>query len=439
MAEIRHEVRRGVHLLAAFLHCATTRRAVALCPCHFSFLPFVAAAVLTLTACSSDDDSTPSTPTQAPVLFQVNSVENATSSRSLIESKTPPSSGIDYSLQTACSPTGLGRKIGIWADYSIRQTDGSDLVFSSIFNNTSLTYQKRNDGYDNPQEDWNYMGDPLYWQIGGIYKFRAYYPQEQMKSLITTSASATSFVVEYPTATTQEDLLIAYNRVRTADRWIYYFGGKRFDDPNFVNNFTLQTPVPLFFKHAMAAMKFTFKFENDYNSTDNLTACWLENTDPLNLFANTGVMVYGQDDDHPETITWTLSYQPAVGNKMYEWVSSAPPAFDNAKTCTAYSTTASTGNQYAQNDGFLLVIPQTYRGGLRLCFTTQKGGSTVFSTQLPEATGTDIDGNTTSSAPYAYAAGKKYTYNLVLTRTDLKLNLTIADWNVRKHSDEIIF
>ena len=165
----------------------------------------------------------------------------------------------------------------------------------------------------------------------------------------------------------------------------------------------------------------------------------MENTDPLNLFANTGVMVYGQDDDHPETITWTLSYQPAVGNKMYEWVSSAPPAFDNATTCTAYSTAASTGNQYAQNDGFLLVIPQTYRGGLRLCFTTQKGGSTVFSTQLPEATGTDINGNTTSSAPYAYAAGKKYTYNLVLTRTDLKLNLTIADWNVRKHSDEIIF
>ena len=97
MAEIRHEVRRGVHLLAAFLHCATTRRAVALCPCHFSFLPFVAAAVLTLTACSSDDDSTPSTPTQAPVLFQVNSVENATSSRSLNRKHHP-----HPALTTAC-------------------------------------------------------------------------------------------------------------------------------------------------------------------------------------------------------------------------------------------------------------------------------------------------------------------------------------------------
>lgn len=379
----------------------------------------------------SEDHRSETTATRQAICFNVASVENSTS-RSLIESGAKPESGTDHSLQTACTPTEGGRNIGVWADYSLTQTDGSELVFSDIFKNTSIAYQKRNDGNGNPINDWNYSGDPLFWQIGGLYKFRAFYPQEEMREYITTASSATSFQIAYSTYQLQEDLLVAYNRVNTATLDILHHPkGSTFD---------LHTPVPLQFAHAMAAIMLQFKYKENHTDNDVLTSCWLENTkqDEPERFASTGVLAYGNSTTE-EAIDWHPDFRESVGEKIYYWQPNAGIPFSNLSSGTAYTGQATEGSLYTKNDGYLLVIPQEYKGGLRLCFTTQQGGNTVFEVLLPEATGTDKDGNAVTTPPYYFAAGKRYIYTIALTKTNLDVNLSIADWNVCKTSDEIIF
>lgn len=396
---------------------------------NYSFILMLAAAGIF--ASCSDDHRSETTAGRQAISFNVASVENSTT-RSLIESGAKPESGTDHSLQTACTPTEGGRSIGVWADYSLPQTDGSELVFSNIFKNTSIAYQKRNDDNGNPVNDWNYSGDPLFWQIGGIYKFRAFYPQEEMREYITTASSATSFQIDYSTYQLQEDLLVAYNRVNTATLDILHqpTGG----------TFDLHTPVPLGFKHALAAIMFQFKYKENHADNDVLTSCWLENTnaEESERFATTGVLVYGNSTTE-EAIDWQPTFWEPIGEKIYYWQPQSGKAFTDKLSATAYTGQATEGNLYTKNDGYLLVIPQEYKGGLRLCFTTEQGGSTVFKVLLPEATGTDKDGNAVTTPPYYFAAGKRYIYTIALTKTNLDVSLSIADWNVRKTSDEIIF
>ena len=393
-------------------------------------------AVLCMVACSDNDAETlPVMPPESdlPIRWDVQSVEGMQGeTRGLIEDQN--------ALQTACTPVangGEGEGIGIWADYDIT-IGGVDQTVNNVFGNTKLMYFDKAGG--NPHSWWNYEGTDLYWAIGGEYIFRAYYPQSVSASVVSSS-DANLFIVDYNSETTQKDLMVAYNKIDT-------------------KTYNLNEPVPLQFKHTLAALKFRFQFSNDYDDNDKLTACWLVN-DADDAFSTVGLMAYGDNDpsddtggipNKPEELLWKLSYYPPAGMKLYHWEHDTGLPFykdkgkdssgndiDGTEKAVAYTDPAgsSVGASYATNDGWLLILPQKSTGKLRLCFTTERSGDVVYSTLLPAVTGTDESGK--SSSGTWYIRSYRYTYTVSISRTDLKLTLGIAPWNRMESSYDISF
>ncbi len=117
------------------------------------------------------------------------------------------------------------------------------------------------------------------------------------------------------------------------------------------------------------------------------------------------------------------------------------------------------GALYCRNSGWLLIPPQESFGTLNLCFTTKKGGKTLYKVRLPKKTGTklkadgtlitestdgtgstgDTGGTDAAKAKNVWAAGKRYTYLVTIRQSDLSIAVSVKDWNERKHSTEIVF
>ena len=216
----------------------------------------------------------------------------------------------------------------------------------------------------------------------------------------------------------------------------------------------LSAPVEMHLKHSMAALRFRFQFQYTedakYYDADRLTACWLRNTE-TDGFTTAGMMVYGVTDDkgdyYPEQINWAESHQPSV--EFFKW--SYPDGIefknindgdtegfdpeDEVTIATAYSTGS---GKFAQNEGWILIIPQKSDGTVELCFTTKKGGpDNVYSVKLPTKTGTGNSGPDTYGENWI--AGYRYTYTVSITKTDLELYLGLSDWNQLDSSFSITF
>lgn len=382
--------------------------------------------VLCMVACNGNDaEPLPDTPplSNIPIRWDVESVEGMKgNTRGLIENAT--------GLEAACS-TG-GQSIGIWADYTIN-IGGTEQTSKNVFGNTKLSFFDKADG--NPHSHWNYEGTDLYWAIGGEYTFRAYYPQS-LNSAVVSSSDADLFMIDYNCETMQQDLMVAYNTVDT-------------------KSYKLSDPVPLRFIHTLSALRFRFQFSYDYDDTDQLTSCWLVN-DAANALHTVGLMVYGDTDptddvggkpNTPQALDWRLTYAPGVGVPFYEWAHGSGLPFkkdnlsyaDESEKAVAYTDAAnsSTGAGYATNDGWLLIPPQSSTGNVRLYFTTGRSGSVAYSVQLPQVTGTDAAGANASGT--LFIPSYRYTYTITISRTDLKLTLSIAPWNRLNSSYDISF
>lgn len=317
-------------------------------------------------------------------------------------------------LQTACTPVangGNGKSIGIWTDYRI--LDGQ--VFENVFDNEEIVYQAKTDG--NPHSDWNVSGEDLYWAVGGDYKFRAYYPQN-MREYITSNSDADIFILEYKTEIEQEDLCVAYAEVSTvAEGW------------------ESTEPVQLEFMHCLSAFRFQFLME--YEMDDKLTSCYLENTSSKEdeAFSTLGLLIFGSSEVGQEKqIAWTEGYWPEKGQAFYRWKYDDGIAFNKTDMAVAYtSETSGLGSIYTQNDGWLLIMPQESKGHMNLCFTTEKGGNTVYKVRIPSGTGTAVDGKS------YYERGKRYSYTVIVSKTNLKLKVSVAEWNERKSSIDFAF
>ena len=344
-------------------------------------------------------------------------------------------------IQKACTPVGEGGKgqtIGIWADYDIT-IDGTQYTVENVFKGTRLYYNPSSSDTDTK---WEYMGDPAYWVAGGKYVFRAYYPAGEV-SVLESSSSAKAFVVESNTASTQRDLLLAFNSFNTVT-------GKYADD----SEGDMSKPVPFFFRHAMAAVKVCFRFENGFYSEDAITSCWFENS--INDdFAITGMMTYGDGEHHEEgKIQWIKSYSPVSGLQYYLWKHPDGVPFSSSEgssvTATAYSvfSTGDTGEKFTGQDGFVMIIPQSSTGNQHICFTTKSGGNAVFRIAIPKTTGTsnvkylaNPDDPSTHKDPDGcdFIPGWRYTYTIVITKTDAQIVLGIAPWNKLDSSINISF
>ena len=365
--------------------------------------------------------------TGVPMTFGVASVESMQGTKAMIEDIND--------LKASCTPVTispfvLNESIGVWADYEYLGT-----TFNNLLSNVELAFYDKTSGN---ADGWNYNygKDEEYWQMGGIYYFRAYYPQKAIKDAIISTSSAKTFIVNYNTEVMQEDMMVGYESVHTQTA------------PD------LSQPVEMQLKHALAALKFQFQFQytegGKYYDSDKLTSCWLRNTD-TDGFTTAGMMVYGVTDDYgdyfPEQIDWSESYQPAI--KFFNWSYPSGIEFknendgdgvdfdptDEVTVATAY--TAGDG-KFTQNGGWLLVIPQHSDGTVELCFTTEKGGAdNVYSVKLPSKTGTGAEGADPEGEEWI--AGYRYTYTVSITKTDLELFLDLSDWNQLDSSYSITF
>ena len=383
---------------------------------------------LLLSSCRKDTPQQPQTKTE--VKWSVDGVAGY-STKALINSADD--------IAAACTPGTGGQTIGIWADYDIT-IDGTPYSVENVFKGTRLVYNPSSSATDTK---WEYIGDPAYWVAGGKYIFRAYYPSGEV-SVLESSSSAKAFVVESNTVSTQRDLLLAFNSFDTVTG--LYADGSTGD---------MSKPVPFYFRHAMAAVKVCFRFEDGFYSSDAITSCWFENTEDES-FAVTGMMSYGDGKSYDEgKINWLKAYTPGPGTKFYMWKHNDGIPFYNTyggsqEIAIAYSafSTGDAGEKFTGQDGFVIMIPQASTGKTEICFTTENGGTTVFRIAIPKITGTsnelylaNPDDPTSHKDPSGcdFIPGWRYTYTVVITKTDAQVVLGIAPWNRLDSSFDISF
>lgn len=353
------------------------------------------------------------------IWWNVDSVEGLRATKSLINSYD--------ALVDACKPEGDGGdggSISVWADYTIENE-----TTKNVFEGTSIIYQDKVGG--NPHSSWNYKGNDIYWSLGGQYKFRAYYPTDADNKgandtdgiQLGDGCNATVFQMNYNTMMTQKDLLVAYNTIDT-------------------RSWNLSHPVPLNFRHALSALQFRFQLINtpgqEYLDSDYLTSVWIENIvdESEKPFTSIGGLVYGNEGEgNEEKLGWTENKWRNPGDKLYEWVNDGVLMENRQEGGTvettqavAYTATGTTeGHMFTDNDGFLLVIPQRSEGNVKLFFTTSHGGDTEYSITIPKITGTDLNGP--SETGEYFIPGYRYIYTISITKTDIRLLLTIRPWN----------
>lgn len=319
-------------------------------------------------------------------------------------------------LKQACTPTesgGGGKAIGIWSSYVNNGVEVHN-VLGNPTGDVSLTYEEQTE-WDN-YNGWTYGEEAQFWRADTKYTFNAYYPKDVVNEL--ASSNVETFVLEYNTEHYQEDMMVAYAMVDTGA-------------PDFVAG-----PVPLNMLHTLSAVRFQFVFMNSdgttYVDSDKLMACWLENSVSGSGIATTGILASGSVIDGEldgESIDWFAGDYPEpptanYARRMYAWSDAAGVPFSSTASASTPATSHSTGNNaYADNGGWILVIPQTTNGTTNLCFKLESTGDLEHRIIIPTTT---------------FEPGKRYTYNVRFGQSEVDLTLKIADWNELKSSFNIV-
>lgn len=268
-----------------------------------------------------------------------------------------------------CAPGGGNQKIGFCVDLA---KDGTTYRNVFDYENTYLQYFKK---AGSPEEiEWNYTTDDRYWDIGGSYHIRAFYPFDAMVSEINKSSSASSFAIEYNTHQNQEDLMVAYNRVNTVDpvteqpsiALTHTIDDKGDSNPandeiipqpsgitesngeyGYNQPFDLSSPIPLVFQHTLAAIRIRFGYdykeeeeeEEERSEEDELYSCYFTNSSDEGGLHTVGSLLYGEDERHTvihnidermdlesrwRTFSWYSSHGINPGDPFYEWGVATP-------------------------------------------------------------------------------------------------------------------
>ncbi len=416
--------------------------------------------------------------------------------------------GFTY-IQEACNIKGpIKNSVGFWTDMIYWDEGGSQQHKYDVFNaggtETKLVYDPSFAASNNGA--WTYLQDEnslaQYWSIGASYNFVAYYPQTMSDYVLQASSesSINTFVLSYNTHLVQEDLMVAYNSVHTEDPVskapsIYRKKGENVEKPNisgervgYPNAFALSSKngqaenIPLNFMHTLAAVRFQFKF--NYEDSDQLIECWLENDGSEDGLHTVGTLVFGvgsrekdkQTADYKkltekekaefeyyerDDFSWTSYLTTFDGFKMYNWgvkstndaygnpvwekgvpFSYTPPATEGGAAtevvATAYVDVKGSGGtsilteeaeKYITHDGWIMFIPQESPGNVTFNYRLMSSGREHTSVTIPKETGTGTK----------YEAGKLYTYTILIDKTQSYFNVSIAPWEEIYSGKEIIF
>ncbi len=402
-------------------------------------------------------------------------------------------------LSEACTPTeegGYGFALGLFGDYTYKDGD-KDVTVYDLFRGTRLVHSKQKG--DNPHSDWNYEEAMKYWHPSAQYIFRAYYPQRLYNYTVSTS-NATTLALVYPTRKLQYDLLLGYVEIDTktnpgqmkddvdiemhhalaALRFNFKLG---FEDSDLLTSvYLLNDEKRSYFSQGTV----TYGDEKDAGSVK-----WLPDYNPpaaemLYKWVPPKKFWYGCDEngdgkiedydkdkngkiegaekevlDADEMLAkWgigdvvnveKMNANPVLMRSADPISAETPGSLDeiqygSVKLAGAYygreesedvpDEIASEGQLYCRNSGWLLIIPQESHGTLSVCFTTKKGGNTLYKVKLPKETEYDEQKNPISNE---WKAHMRYTYTITLSRSGYSVDLSIKPWNERKHSTEIIF
>ncbi len=413
-------------------------------------------------------------------------------------------------IREACNINGtINNSVGFWTDMIYWGEDGSQQHKYDVFNaggtETKLVYDPSYAASNNGA--WTYLQDEnslaQYWSIGASYNFVAYYPQTMSDYVLQASSesSINTFVLSYNTHLVQEDLMVAYNSVHTEDpvkraptiyrkkgepvvKDLVISGGKYgYEDDFELSSENGQTEnIPLNFMHTLAAVRFQFKF--NYEDSDQLLECWLENDGSENGLHTVGTLVFGvgSQEEYKQTaeyqglteeqkiqfehhekddFSWTSYLTTFDGFKMYNWgvkstndaygnpvwekgvpFSYTPPATEGGAAtevvATAYVEVTGSGGtsilteeaeKYITHDGWIMFVPQESPGNVTLNYRLMSSGREHTSVTIPKETGTGTK----------YEAGKLYTYTILIDKTQSYINVSIAPWEEIYSGTEIIF
>lgn len=274
-----------------------------------------------------------------------------------------------------------GGSIGLYGYYSPEEGGSS---VTNVFGTTEavrLSYG---------QDGWTYS--PLaYWHRSQHYRFRAFHPYD---AHIVSGSDADNLIISYQPGVDDYDLLVAFE-----ERYPVTDG---------------TSTVKLDFRHALSALCFRIAFhpsvdQQDSGHNDVIREFWL-----TGLYA-AGTMYYTDTSgsNGEGSITWDAAGYEA-SEPFYHWSGEKAFGITNAdksvNICTIFD-----------GDGIVFAIPQTCSdpidGFTRINFVTGNAPDVVQSFELPR---------------HEWEPGKKYTYDILITLSDVNITVSVTDWTDRE-------
>lgn len=329
--------------------------------------------VLTMAAACQKPDGPDQNETAVPLSFSV-SAEDAVAAKAGAGSEVTDNSNL------------TSKPFGIYGIYTATEDEdeGTNVFLSSSAMEVS---------HDGTQ--WTYS-PTAYWNINQFYRFRAYHPYSGDAFIVNPSSNTHRLMIEYKIAAGQEDLLVGFTSV----------------EANVTN---IRKKVPITFIHALCALQFKIAFENsndipdDYK--DDITNFHLHGIIP------TGTLVYGHEEGDylSDELKWIATYYDEAN--YYEW--SGSKTFGKYNGSNAVTICDGT-------KGIVFAIPQTISSTpeklTSVHFKTSRGGAADHHANLPHTT---------------WEPGKIYTYTLLIQKSDIKVLLSIKDWNEIQSNENI--
>lgn len=347
-------------------------------------LKYIAALSVLICSCHKPD-----IPQAAPSLsFSVTAGE-AFSTRSAGDGSTPTT---DANLKT--------NSFGVFGVYT-------DTHGAASGSNVFLTSGAKEVVYDTKLDSegkaigWTYS--PLqYWTLNKFYRFRAYHPYSgNAIRLLSDDSSADRIVIEYASAAGQEDLLVGFKQVESS-----------------VDNLKNEPRVKIPFVHALCALEFRIAYKNSADipdeSTDRITSFYITDIIP------TGTLIYTHPGDYIGTpvLDWNASYYD--DNTYFNW--SGSKEFGKYEV---YSPSYKGTEIFDGTDHLVFCVPQT-------CSSSAEHMTVVhFKTELAEAE------NSAVLEKLTWEPGKIYTYTLLVSQSDLEIQITIKDWTVIQSNEDM--
>ncbi|WP_292269888.1 fimbrillin family protein [Butyricimonas sp.] len=320
-------------------------------------LLYILAGGILLAACSRDADE----PTRRELSFTT----GLTDSTGAAPTNTPAARGTDGTPVTGAGLKTEGNTFAVYSEYSL----GSQPV--QTFDNQPQAVTYAGGG-------WTYAPKKA-WVNSANYKFRAYYPSTA--AVEGTTSSANLLTVEYNIARDNFDLLVAY-----AERYPAAEG---------------YGAVTMPFKHALAALRFEIKYDDDVNTTDRVTKAYLRD------ICVVGLMTFGGTPS--DRIVWYKSYSDT--EPRYTWEGVKEFGAGNTRKATVYD-----------GEGIVFAIPQAVgEKTTAFHFLTEAEGNTPHVAYIPAVT---------------WEPGKVYTYTITLSGSALHVAVSIKEWKtIRSNAD----